>query len=270
MLPKSGTISASDVNTEYFRSSSTTPISWSTLNTLDKRAPPSSQAVSFSSMYGLHYMPMDMIAFYDARANFGSNNIWLDRSGNNRHLLPRSNVAFTTSNNIPFWRNNHPTLSASNAGFFPVTLAFPDQWCYYFLWFYNSNQPTVNATYPRLTGGDRSDIAIRLGSYASGVNNGAWFTHQAGNLNAWQALAANFNFTSKTISYYLNGSNNVNTRNTGTGWTVKPTEIRIGTAFDVSTEAVRGNFGVIALYNRVLTTTEIQRMYSRLPANIYS
>lgn len=209
-----------------------------------------------------------LIAFYDAKHNDANTAQWTDLSGHNRHMTPRTRTTFVGGAK-PHWSNNPASSTDTSVGFDKIVYPFQSRWAYYLLWFYNTSQ--VNIAYPRIVGVepiDRPDFSIREGMYAASGPAG-WQTHQVAIQNAWQAVVLNVDTVLPKQSIYLNGSANVVDRNNPGVWPALPVAFTIGNRTDYNGEAVVGLYGLVAIYNRTLTETEIDNIYARLPVGIW-
>lgn len=138
-------------------------------------------------------------------------------------------------------------------------------------WFYSGNVTTNQRFYTeRNTGGGNPLIQLYLTGADSKVNfqlrgdDGTGLTSistAAVSTNTWYHVVATFNLTGKVMNLYLNAGTPVSDTYGGNTWTNNRTAIGIE-AEDLSTQPNLGKMDEVAIWNRVLTSSEITGLYN--------
>jgi hypothetical protein len=203
----------------------------------------------------------------DAATNFSeaqtrsTTDVWKDTSGNSKH------VTFV----------NSPTYSSSNGG----SLVFDgtDDYCLgtelgqlttytIDVWFRPTSHPNNNAcvissVYP----GSNNTVNFKIGyeggsGMVGGFFDGGWRLSPSVSttLNTWQNVVYTYNGSS--LSIYSNGVSGGSTSYTGTP-NSGGAGFRVGRRWDAA-DYFAGNIGVIKIYNRALSATEISQNFNAI------
>lgn len=270
VLQKSGTISMSEIRSEYNLTGS---ISFSTLRTTDKRVPQAS-AVTMSGMYNKYYIPQSGVRVWlDAKDSYsGSGTTWNDIMGNANSTLVGTPSYTATPGYFGFNTSAGGQCvsvpSVSGVSDFNVT----DAYSVVFWYWANGTQVDVNTdVVEKWSGGTSYPYVVRLNKDAytmvcamyniSTAQNPVVTANTLHARDRWYNFAAVFEPASSRITLYQNGTN-VGTNTTAT----VSSSISNNSPLYLMCRAGTGNwtsgrFSILNIFNRALTSTEITNIY---------
>lgn len=190
----------------------------------------------------------------------GSGTTWTDTSGNGNNGTLTNGPTFDNTNGGRIYldgTNDYIALNSSIASSSPFTLDF---------WYYPTR---INSSYDQIySSPDNTDLQLffhttskTLTTSIENVEIATSFTLASNNINQWYNIVWTYNYVNRFV--YVNNSVVQSNADT-TAYTNNSTTVAIGSLPSGGGYFLQGYFGSVKIYNRALSTTEIQQNYNAL------
>lgn len=269
VLHASGTIFASQIRNEFNQNTSGTFFLGSVGRTLDSRVPQSGQ-VTFSNFYNKYFKPAsgNLKVWLDGKEYSGSGTTWTDLQGNANGTLVN-----TPTYSKPFFEFNGTSQYVTLPDITNITDFTTSENYTISCWAWiasTQNDGTYNdnsilekwassGSYPyaiRYSRGGRQTVSLAFNP----TNGSASVTSSSIIQNEWNHLSVVFNWSTLTLSSYINGALNSSSSISNIG-TINNSSLLYLMSRGGSRNYLTGRLGMLMIHDKALSAIEISRLY---------